>query len=760
LIKPLDAGRLCDQFADEFPSYAASQAAWRQGYAKIAEAVQMASAETFVSSAFQERLWDKNPISNLGPGVSVTVHGAYTDADLAAYLLHLRDTKLSGTAAERGTQVNDAFEGILKRVRPHNARRPKARTVRLLAAIYVSDMCSILDERRIWEVSQLLGLPPYKHGHVAQHPVLRNTLRSILASRHLEATDVEQSMLLWYLWERFCKPTDEVGPPGRSKRSAPPLALLPAEAQRRSLPFITNNISVLVAMMREAEPGLVRADLTSVIQREAPQLKSLNSIGLTISQAQGGLGLLQLADGAYRPTEAGLTLLAAPDPTIVLQPLLINRVFGIGHLLLALRDNDGAMPKKELQSYLSALFPNVTSQWRGGELLNWATNLKLATLEDNQVRLTEDGEAYADALPEDFKARWQLSTPVSIVDGPQHQADYKVPFRPAAWTELRTAFEATSVEGSLVYPSHVLPHLHAALHASGRKRFVLLAGLSGTGKTELARAYSRAYCTALGLDLADRCAVVAVRPDWTDPAGLLGYTFADESGTTNHQPGEALELLLSANRDPSTPWFLCLDEMNLARVEHYFAPLLSAMEGSEGRIRLHNETDAIGDVPAEIAWPSNLFIFGTVNMDESTHPFSDKVLDRAFTFEFWDVDLEAWRQTREKTSDPATLAHVYSVLAPLNAALAKARRQFAYRVANEVLAFCSQDVSSEPDALLDGAILAKVLPRVRGDDAGPLTAVLSELLGHLPQDRFPRARAKVHAMHQSMALTGQARFWS
>lgn len=81
-------------------------------------------------------------------------------------------------------------------------------------------------------------------------------------------------------------------------------------------------------------------------------------------------------------------------------------------------------------------------------------------------------------------------------------------------------------------------------------------------------------------------------------------------------------------------------------------------------------------------------------------------------------------------------------------------------MADEVLGFCSQDVGSETDSLLDTAILSKVLPRVRGDDAGPLGIVLNELLTHLPADRFPRARAKVGLMQQGLEQTGQAKFWS
>ena len=81
--------------------------------------------------------------------------------------------------------------------------------------------------------------------------------------------------------------------------------------------------------------------------------------------------------------------------------------------------------------------------------------------------------------------------------------------------------------------------------------------------------------------------------------------------------------------------------MNLSRPEQYLAPILSAMESGEA-LTLHSERELIDDVPSEIGYPSNLAIIGTVNMDETTHGISDKVLDRAFTIEFWDVDLEQY----------------------------------------------------------------------------------------------------------------------
>ena len=245
--------------------------------------------------------------------------------------------------------------------------------------------------------------------------------------------------------------------------------------------------------------------------------------------------------------------------------------------------------------------------------------------------------------------------------------------------------QAHFAELGLVGLDNALRLVHGALHALPGKRFVLLAGLSGTGKSALARGYAKSYCEALGLSLDKHRLEVAVRPDWIDPSGLLGF-YNPIGNPPGFQATNALRFILAAAANPSEPYFLCLDEMNLARVEHYFAPLLSAMEGA--RMEIHAEGDAIDNVPSSIVWPRNLFIMGTVNMDESTYSFSDKVLDRAFVFEFWDVDLDRWRKQRSNGGDLETVDRILNVMRPIYDALYKARRHFGYRTLEEIFSFC------------------------------------------------------------------------
>jgi hypothetical protein len=135
-------------------------------------------------------------------------------------------------------------------------------------------------------------------------------------------------------------------------------------------------------------------------------------------------------------------------------------------------------------------------------------------------------------------------------------------------------------------------------------------------------------------------ALVAVGSDWTNNENIFGYQDALQNDVYRKPPNGALELILQASSNPQRPYFLILDEMNLSHVERYFSDILSALE-SGGKIALHSSSkllksfddDDLG-VPSGISLPDNLFIIGTVNVDETTYMFSPKVLDRANVIEF------------------------------------------------------------------------------------------------------------------------------
>lgn len=319
------------------------------------------------------------------------------------------------------------------------------------------------------------------------------------------------------------------------------------------------------------------------------------------------------------------------------------------------------------------------------------------------------------------------------------------------------------------------------------KPFTILTGGSGTGKTKLAEALASHLRNAENEGDATNSAVVAVGADWTDNRNVLGYVnHLRPDGNPVFQSTPVLDLLLEALKpgNEATPFFLVLDEMNLSHVERYFADFLSVMEQRNGSFKLHGEGGDGGagfklpnsdsgkpGVPQSLPYPPNLFVIGTVNVDETTYMFSPKVLDRANVIEFavkkgeiksflespheykfpdkaLDGVAEAFRalavQARSGELDPLPDEpgeKVRKHLVALFSILKKGRFEFAYRTANEVSRYLQvcRHLAEDQEAWdtggwvedLDDQILQKILPKLHGSigRVGSLLGALAEYCG-------------------------------
>ncbi len=290
------------------------------------------------------------------------------------------------------------------------------------------------------------------------------------------------------------------------------------------------------------------------------------------------------------------------------------------------------------------------------------------------------------------------------------------------------------------------------------KPFTILAGTSGTGKTRLVRLFAEAI-GATGEN--GRYKLVSVRPDWSDPSDLFGHV--DLNG--KFVPGVIIDFIHKAQNDTRAPYFLCLDEMNLARVEYYLSDILSIIETRECKNEIV-ETDplvskeyygadkAAVDKYGIIRIPENLYIVGTVNMDETTFPFSRKVLDRANTIEFSTVDLHASFADRYKNIKPLDIDNSFmkaeyvffqqcfeekefveeicSELQDMNMILERTNAHVGYRVRDEIVFYM---VNNKKNGLLnrneafDNEIMQKILPRIQGSSTA-VKNMLCELFKH------------------------------
>ncbi|MGF7396412.1 DUF3578 domain-containing protein [Thermoanaerobacterium thermosaccharolyticum] len=298
-----------------------------------------------------------------------------------------------------------------------------------------------------------------------------------------------------------------------------------------------------------------------------------------------------------------------------------------------------------------------------------------------------------------------------------------------------------------LYDDNLIENYYLSLKT---KPFLILAGISGTGKSKLARLFAE----AIGATTENgRFKLVPVRPDWSDSTDLLGYK--DLNG--RFHPGVLTTFVKDAMKNPQYPYFFILDEMNLARVEYYFSDVLSIIE-SRNKVNKTIVTDRLLNRElldsasfseyGDIYIPDNLYFIGTVNMDETTFPFSKKVLDRANVIELSDVDLDYAFEDVEEVS-PKTLNNnflrsdfltlkdcaVYDdivdktifILKDINNILGYYR--FGYRVRDEIcfyIIYNSLYGLMDFDDAMDYEILQKILPRINGSSIS-IKKILIEL---------------------------------
>ena len=389
--------------------------------------------------------------------------------------------------------------------------------------------------------------------------------------------------------------------------------------------------------------------------------------------------------------------------------------------------------------------------------------------------------------------------------------------------------------------------LHTHLLAMRTKPFLLLAGISGTGKSRIVKQMAFESCPNMDALRKDPTSpgnyqLIEVKPNWHDSTEVLGYE--SEIGGSHYVATPFVKFLVKAMQyEEKAPFFVCMDEMNLAPVEQYFAEFLSVLESRkliDGKItseplikadifkkyesslkeelfNLPKESVTVySDTTSDTAElygrfndvyerlkteglriPSNLIVVGTVNMDETTHQFSRKVIDRAMTIEMNIEDAEtpfkdffeggdalhyydnpqprelflpkvvqaadALAQLSEEDADYLK-ANVPQLLYNLNKALDGTPFKIAYRVQNELVLYFYSLREEKPDtdaetllaSAMDSILMMKVLPRIEGDEdllEKPLKA-LAEFT-----EVYPQASKKIAEMQERLPQAHFTSFW-
>lgn len=365
------------------------------------------------------------------------------------------------------------------------------------------------------------------------------------------------------------------------------------------------------------------------------------------------------------------------------------------------------------------------------------------------------------------------------------------------------------------------------------KPFMLLAGISGTGKSRIVREMAKACWEKGDEEYGKNCprnfCMVQVKPNWHDSSELIGYV--SRLNGEKFVVGPFLRFLAAALKEPEVPYFLCLDEMNLAPVEQYFAEYLSVIESRKVNadpvsgqtiietdpIIPYENTEAYGSLIDQLfdsdeerkaykteeggkrlTIPQNLFVVGTVNMDETTFSFSRKVLDRAMTIEMNEVDLHGGleKDTGNEIGyiadciigDAAEGSDVYEAnkelcdevlayLEKVNAIMEGTPFKIAYRTRNEFLMYAVNRKILAPDSqlwqTLDEMTSMKILSRIEGDVdrtknvlEGMQTLVKAEIEDLIPpaEEGKPKTESisakKIEEMLAKLKATGFTSYWA
>lgn len=366
------------------------------------------------------------------------------------------------------------------------------------------------------------------------------------------------------------------------------------------------------------------------------------------------------------------------------------------------------------------------------------------------------------------------------------------------------------------------------LTALRTKPFMLLAGISGTGKSRIVRELAKACWEEgdeeYGKNNPKNFCMVQVKPNWHDSSELIGYV--SRINGEKYVVGPFLRFLAKAIKDENTPYFLCLDEMNLAPVEQYFAEYLSVIESrklnADGSITTdpiipYENAEAYGTLIDQLfaddadrkayksgtdgkrlTIPQNLFVVGTVNMDETTFSFSRKVLDRAMTLEMNEVNLHGGLEKGKDNEigyignsiigeaaegcdiyedNQALCDQVLAYLDKVNTVLEGTPFKIAYRTRNEFLLYAVNrqllDKDSQLWQTLDEMTSMKILSRIEGDSERTKTSleelrklVNDDIVSQIPEPEEGREKAKsitaskIKEMLEKLEKTSYTSYWA
>lgn len=723
---------------------------WLKSLSAWLALVASTNRSTFVSPQFQQELWENEAISATGQG-HIDVTRVIADSAIAERLWELKQAPLPAESQARSEWLDSAWNEIAAMVKPLTDRRPRLKMYRVFAALWPQYFTTVAHYHKLLRLARVMGLSRGIEHRTQLHQRVLERLDEVNAvTGSPELRQLERMTLPWLLFVHFVqdKGSDATEVPSDVPGDVT-LNPLPADRRRRGMLAIGGLIPSVLAMLEFAKDGCKRADFLEHIRSINPKLAP-SSLGSNLNALIAEWGVLRTDGDELHLTPRGEALLESGEPEEV-SDWLLTRILGFDNLLYMLRESP--LAHKQVVANLQRVNPGWTSDFAPTVLINWVKGMELAEVDVGRtLRLTDRGREWASRIHWTPGALSPIAKPAPATAGSVAKEGDDLRSQLPSLSSVIASFPK-----EIVFGPQLVGRLHAGLWSHSRRHFAVLTGLSGAGKTLLAMCYAKGLWVKQSVQ--GGWHVVPVQPGWHDPSSLLGYVNPIDNDV--YVRTGFLDFLLQAHSDPDRPYTVLLDEMNLSHPEQYLAPLLSAME-TGGDIELHAQGDEVGGVPASIPYPENLVLIGTVNMDETTHGLSDKVLDRASVIEFWDIDVDSYPGWKSTRLDPAAAAMVRDVLGALVKLLRPVRLHFGWRTIGDVIGYVEAATDGGvfvASAALDHAIYAKVLPKLRGEDTPRLRVALDEVEAALRTRNLSESASKVAELAMDLRHFGSARFW-
>lgn len=527
---------------------------WIAEFLEWMERVRDVTREEFLTEKFQLSLWENEAVTSTGMG-QIDISKVASNPAIAEQLWELKtDFAAAPTEAEKESLVQAARTAVFKAVGPLTKRNPKLKMYRVFALLCPGAFTTIAHYRKLKDLAALLGIPVRGEARPVLHKLVLNRIEESLGPvpDYLTKEGATRLALPWMLYVHHAQSPEleptEVSDPVTGKEKLNPL---PAARRRRGMLAIGGGTETIRAMIEFALEGCTREDFIEHMQSLHLAAKK-TTLNTQFNALIAEWGVIKANGSDLVLTSRGEAFLESGDPDEVLD-LMITRILGFDYLLRALAQ--GPRTLREAILILRTANPGWTKDFGPTSLINWFKHLQLAHVIDKELHLTGTGQEWAQridwepqALPAAEVSDAMLSPQSLQVVSPASVA------RPA----LHQVIDGFSKE--FPFKKELIAQLDAGLWSHKRRHLAVLTGLSGAGKTQLARGYALSLWQ-LEANPEEGLLIVPVQPGWHDYSSLLGYV--NPLDTESYVRTRFLDFLLQASSDPGRPYTLVLDEMNL-----------------------------------------------------------------------------------------------------------------------------------------------------------------------------------------------------